>query len=612
MALLRVLGTVDIEGGPGDLNARALLAKPKLTALTVYLLLAHRNGWCRRDELAALFWPESDQAHARSSLSQALYQIRQHLGPASIETRGTEDVRLPHEAISCDAVQLRRAVNEGDDRAACALYAGEFMPAFHLSEAPDFHHWLERVRESLRSQALTSAWRAAEACEATGDMAGAVECLRLAGGLSLLDPTVVARSIAGLARVNAHSEALALYERHRVAQLSDVGVEPSDALVELADGIRQAALARVPDINGPAASARSIGIVEHPDGRARPHRRWQTGAALLVFAVIIVAVVAQLPSVRPRPPLDPSRLLILPFTDGEDAGSTEGASLATTLPISLRPLLDGTAGIQTVSEQQANRALSARGLPPQGELSAAIADDVAESVGAGYYLTGRVLTDGGRRQLHAELVETHTGTARVVIRLRLDSLDTFAVAHRLAGELLVGLLGEQSRSPQLLSHPHEALREYVDGWGARRDTRYLDAVRHFHAAMRIDSTFALAALAYREASQWLPDNTPHRLALLLADSILAREAPGWASPIRHWPPRCWRPTGNTLMAPRSWPPSGTRPCARRIAPRPGSCWGISCCTTGGCWRFRTRSGWPRPRWTAHDGSTAHCPNRPGT
>ena len=121
------------------------------------------------------------------------------------------------------------------------------------------------------------------------------------------------------------------------------------------------------------------------------------------------------------------------------------------------------------------------------------------------------------------MIETRTGTARVVVRLRLDSLDTFAVAHRLAGELLVGLLGEQSRSPQLLSHPIEALREYVDGWGARRDTRYLDAVRHFHAAMRIDSTFALAALAYREASQWLPDNTPHRLAIVLADSILARE-----------------------------------------------------------------------------------------
>ena len=326
MTRLRVLGTVDIEEGPGGEDTWALLAKPKLTALTVYLLLAHRNGWCRRDELAALFWPESDQAHARSSLSQALYQIRQHLGPASIETRGTEDVRLPPEALPCDALQLRQAIAHDEHGRACDLYAGELMPAFHLPDAPEFHHWLERARESLRSQVLASAWRGAEECEATGDLAGAANYLRLAGSLSLLDPMAVARSIAGLARVNAPSEALALFDQHRVALQSEMGMDPDTALVELAGGIRQGALARVPDIHGRAAPAGSTGGVEHPDGGARHDRRWQTGAALLVFAVIIVAVVAQLPFVRPRPPLDPHRLLVLPFSDGEDSRGTAGAS----------------------------------------------------------------------------------------------------------------------------------------------------------------------------------------------------------------------------------------------------------------------------------------------
>ena len=207
MALLRVLGTVDIEEGPGEVNPRALLAKPKLTALTVYLLLAHRNGWCRRDELAALFWPESDQAHARSSLRQALYQVRQHLGPAGIETRGSEDVRLPPDALPCDARQFRQAVAQDEHGRACDLYAGELMPAFHLPDAPEFHHWLERVRESLRRQVLASAWRQAEECEATGDLAGAAHYLRLAGSHSLLDPMAVARSIAGLARAAGGSPA---------------------------------------------------------------------------------------------------------------------------------------------------------------------------------------------------------------------------------------------------------------------------------------------------------------------------------------------------------------------------------------------------------------------
>jgi hypothetical protein len=38
--------------------------------------------------------------------------------------------------------------------------------------------------------------------------------------------------------------------------------------------------------------------------------------------------------------------------------------------------------------------------------------------------------------------------------------------------------------------------------------------------METDSTFVLAALGYREASMWLPDGTPHRLALDLANQML--------------------------------------------------------------------------------------------
>ena len=55
---LRVLGTVDFEPGSDPDTARDLLAKPKLTALTVYLLLERSGGWHRRDALTALFWPD--------------------------------------------------------------------------------------------------------------------------------------------------------------------------------------------------------------------------------------------------------------------------------------------------------------------------------------------------------------------------------------------------------------------------------------------------------------------------------------------------------------------------------------------------------------------------
>ena len=50
--ILRVLDGLELSGDtiPGD-GARNLLAKPKLTAIVVYLLLAKSGSWCRRDAL---------------------------------------------------------------------------------------------------------------------------------------------------------------------------------------------------------------------------------------------------------------------------------------------------------------------------------------------------------------------------------------------------------------------------------------------------------------------------------------------------------------------------------------------------------------------------------
>ena len=103
MMKLKVLGGLELSGDtvPED-GVRNLLAKPKLTAIVVRMMLAKPGSWCRRDTLAALFWPESDQAHARAALSQSLYQIRQHLGADVLEKRGNEDVRLAPGAITCD------------------------------------------------------------------------------------------------------------------------------------------------------------------------------------------------------------------------------------------------------------------------------------------------------------------------------------------------------------------------------------------------------------------------------------------------------------------------------------------------------------------------------
>jgi len=518
MALLRVLGTVEIECDADRDEVRALLAKPKLTALAVYLLLAARSGWCRRDVLAALFWPDSDQARARASLSQALYQLRQHLGPAAVETRGSEEVRLAPGALTCDALELRRALAAGDDRTVCERYAGELLPAFHLADSAAFSHWLDGQRSALRGDTVAAAWRAAEDAERREDFTAARRYYRLAGELSLLDSTPVARAIAALSRIREPDAALRLFERHRDAMRNELDEEPDPGVVSLAEEIRGSGAGIVGDLDATPvsrtpthrpATAQMIGLA----GR----RGWVL-VPLLAVGALVAAILPRILPLRAAPPLDPALVAVLPF--GYEGPGAEDRWLTTALPVGLMPLLDGTGGLRAVPEQRVAAGLAARGVDWGDALSAEQAREVAARVGAAFYLTGHVIRDAGDRYLTATLTETESGAVRQQIRFSLDSLDVLAAVERLSGELLIGLVEQTSRARELLSHSPDALREYVDGWVARRDARYVDAVRHFQHAMEADSTFVLAALGYREASMWLPDGTPHRRALPLADQML--------------------------------------------------------------------------------------------
>jgi DNA-binding SARP family transcriptional activator len=66
MLELHTLGSVDLLGTEGE-EVSGVLSQPKRLALLVYL--AVEPGPHRRDTLLTLFWPESDETHARNALS---------------------------------------------------------------------------------------------------------------------------------------------------------------------------------------------------------------------------------------------------------------------------------------------------------------------------------------------------------------------------------------------------------------------------------------------------------------------------------------------------------------------------------------------------------------
>src|SRR5829696_10387611 len=109
---LRTLGTLDLRASDGRV-LHALLAQPKRLALLSYLCVATPRGLHRRDALVALFWPESNREHARTSLRGALHVLRRSLGEATLVTRGDEEVSIAPDLVWCDAVAFDEAVAAG-------------------------------------------------------------------------------------------------------------------------------------------------------------------------------------------------------------------------------------------------------------------------------------------------------------------------------------------------------------------------------------------------------------------------------------------------------------------------------------------------------------------
>ncbi len=83
MIELQTFGHAGLTSGEGG-DANALLAQPKRCSLFCYLALPKPGTLHRRDTLLGVFWPESDQEHARMDLPQALRFIRR---PRSSATR---------------------------------------------------------------------------------------------------------------------------------------------------------------------------------------------------------------------------------------------------------------------------------------------------------------------------------------------------------------------------------------------------------------------------------------------------------------------------------------------------------------------------------------------
>ena len=165
-------------------------ATDKTRALLAYLAVETDRPH-RRDTLAALLWPDWDDAAARSNLRLALHRLREALDAAaptlSDDLFGItrETVQVNGAAIDLDVahfVALLEMCELHPHRLlhlcpsclsqlgeAAALYGGELLAGLSIADAPGFEQWELMRREELGQRVLSLLHRLTEAFEQLGD-----------------------------------------------------------------------------------------------------------------------------------------------------------------------------------------------------------------------------------------------------------------------------------------------------------------------------------------------------------------------------------------------------------------------------------------------------------
>ena len=171
-------------------GARVGFDTRKAVAVLARLVL---EGPQRRETLAALLWPESDTAHARSALRRTLSVMKSHIGDDALAI-GREQVRLEPGAFECDVHTFRdrvQRVRTHHGRApelcgacvdelteALALHRESFLAGFGLRDSPDFDDWQFSQSEMLRAELATTLDLLVDARVHRGELVDAGELAR--------------------------------------------------------------------------------------------------------------------------------------------------------------------------------------------------------------------------------------------------------------------------------------------------------------------------------------------------------------------------------------------------------------------------------------------------
>jgi DNA-binding SARP family transcriptional activator len=569
---VNTLGGLSATRGGAPLSGAA--AQPRRLAVLALLARAGDRG-VTREKILALLWPDADEERGRKLLTQALYTLRRDLGDEDAIV-GLKELRLNPERATSDVTAFEAAVRAGTFDRAAAVYGGAFLDGFHLPSSPEFEQWAERERTALAHEYQAALERLARQAAEAGDRPAAAGWWKR---LAAQDP-LNARYTAGL--MQALADAGDVGGAIRQAQIYEALIEqeldlpPDQSVVALARRLRAASVPAVPTEAVPvvpvapappsasqpvpaavqpqvistavappseapspeaptsqASSAPAVPLPPPPPprpaadspighGRQRPWVGAAVGAALVLLGAAAWVTSGRRAAADPEPEV-PGLLAVGRISDYRGAARTDG-DLGLPLAEMLATNLARAPGLRVLSAArvyEVTRQLGAAGDTAAGALAGA-----ARHAGAAELVDGALYAvAGGRLRLDLRRVDLATGQVRSAHSV--DGPDAFALVDSGTARLVAGfgVRAPAGSIAEVTTRSLAAYRLYEEGLRAYHRGDAAAAAPLFDAALREDSTFAMAALynAWSLPAQLRRSTDLMERAVRLADRVTDRE-----------------------------------------------------------------------------------------
>lgn len=232
---LSLLGRCVLTGPDGAVS----LPNKKLAALLAFLACTAPDPQ-PREKLSALLWGSHFDAQAKQNLRQALFKLRQILGPDALKSEG-EFVSLNATVIACDVSQFERLVREGNRgalSAAANLYRGRLADDISIGEE-GWSEWVAGERERLSELALGSMVTLGEYELSAGHADQALRTGQRASALNDLREDSHRLIMRALSATGRNAEALKYYLDVVALLKRELSTEPDLATRSLASELRR-------------------------------------------------------------------------------------------------------------------------------------------------------------------------------------------------------------------------------------------------------------------------------------------------------------------------------------------------------------------------------------